>query len=51
MKYNAISANANETESSTTGIGNQKYFQIRNIHEQPFWIVEEVLDGDSLKVK
>ena len=51
MKYSAISANANETESSTTGIGNQKYFQIRNIHEQPFWIVEEVLDGDSLKVK
>lgn len=51
MKYSAISANANETESSATGIGNQKYFQIRNIHEQPFWIVEEVLDGDSLKVK
>lgn len=51
MKYSAISANANETESSTTGIGNQKYFQIRNIHVQPFWIVEEVLDGDSLKVK
>ena len=51
MKYSAISANANEMESSTTGIGNQKYFQIRNIHEQPFWIVEEVMDGDSLKVK
>ena len=51
MKYSAISANANEMESSTTGIGNQKYFQIKNIHEQPFWIVEEVLDGDSLKIK
>jgi len=51
MKYSAISANANETESSTTRIGNQKYFQIKNIHEQPFWMVEEVLDGDSLKVK
>ena len=51
MKYSAISANANEMESSITGIGNQKYFQIRNIHDQPFWIVEEVLDGDSLKVK
>lgn len=51
MKYSAISANANEMESSTTGIGNQKYFQIKNIHEQPFWMVEEVLDGDSLKVK
>ena len=51
MKYSAISANANEMESSTTGIGNQKYFQIKNIHVQPFWMVEEVLDGDSLKVK
>lgn len=51
MKYSAISANANEMEGSTTGFGNQKYFQIKNIHEQPFWIVEEVLDGDSLKVK
>ena len=51
MKYKAISANANEMESSTTGIGNQKYFQIKNIYEQPFWMVEEVLDGDSLKVK
>jgi micrococcal nuclease len=29
----------------------QKYFQIKNIHVQPFWIVEEVLDGDSLKIK
>jgi hypothetical protein len=29
----------------------QKYFQIKNIHQQPFWIVEEVLDGDSLKIK
>ena len=51
MKYNAISANANETESSTTGNGSQKYFQIKNIHQQPFWIVEEILDGDSLKIK
>lgn len=51
MKYNAISANLTEMEGGTTGIGNQKYFQIRNIHDQPFWIVEEVLDGDSLKVK
>ncbi|WP_124642922.1 thermonuclease family protein [Amniculibacterium aquaticum] len=51
MKYNAISANANEMESSTTVNPSTKYFQIKNIHEQPFWIVEEVLDGDSLKVK
>ena len=51
MKYSAISANAYEMESSTTGIGNQKYFQIKNIHQQPFWMVEKVLDGDSLKVK
>lgn len=51
MKYSAISANANETESSTTENPSTKYFQIKNIHEQPFWMVEEVLDGDSLKVK
>lgn len=51
MKYSAISASHNEMESSTTGNPSTKYFQIKNIHEQPFWIVEEVLDGDSLKVK
>lgn len=51
MNYNAISANANEIEGSTTGNPSAKYFQIKNIHVQPFWIVEEVLDGDSLKVK
>jgi micrococcal nuclease len=38
-------------EGSTTGNPSAKYFQIKNIHVQPFWIVEEVLDGDSLKVK
>lgn len=51
MKYNAISANLNETESSTTGNGSQKYFQLKNSHTETFWIIEEVLDGDSLKVK
>ena len=51
MKYNAISANLNEMEGSTIGNPSAKYFQIKNIHVQPFWIVEEVLDGDSLKVK
>ena len=51
MQYNAISTNLNEMEGSTTGNPSAKYFQIKNIHVQPFWIVEEVLDGDSLKVK
>ncbi len=51
MKCSAISANTFEMESSTTENPSTKYFQIKNIHEQPFWIVEEVLDGDSLKVK
>lgn len=51
MKYSAISANANETESSTTGNESLKYFQIPNSHMETFWIVEEVVDGDSLKVK
>lgn len=49
MKYNAICTNINEMEGSTTGNPSAKYFQIKNIHVQPFWIVEEVLDGDSLK--
>ena len=51
MKYSAISANLTEMEGGTTGNPSTKYFQIKNIHVQPFWIVEEVLDGDSLKVK
>lgn len=51
MKYSAISANANEMESSTTGNESLRYFQIPNSHVETFWIVEEVLDGDSLKVK
>ena len=51
MKYSAISANANEMESSTTGNESLKYFQIPNSHVETFWIVEEVMDGDSLKVK
>lgn len=51
MKFNAISANLTEKEGGTTGNPSAKYFQIKNIHVQPFWIVEEVLDGDSLKVK
>jgi len=51
MKYSAISANRQEMERSTTEKPFAKYAKIKNIHEQTFWIVEEVLDGDSLKVK
>ena len=51
MKYSAISANAYETESSTTVNESLKYFQIPNSHMETFWLVEEVMDGDSLKVK
>lgn len=51
MKYSAISANLRETERSTTENPFAKYAQIKNSHTEPFWIVEEVLDGDSLKVK
>lgn len=29
----------------------RKYFTIPNSYVQPFWIVERVLDGDSLEVK
>lgn len=51
MKYSVISANLRETERSTTENPFAKYAQIRNSHTEPFWIVEEVLDGDSLRVK
>jgi len=51
MQYDATTVNREEMESSKSILGIQKYFQIPNSHVQTFWIVEEVLDGDSLKVK
>ncbi len=51
MKYNAISANIDEMEGSKTTPETQKYFQLKNSHVETYWIIEEVLDGDSLKVK
>ncbi|SHI48491.1 hypothetical protein SAMN05443429_10216 [Cruoricaptor ignavus] len=40
-----------ENNISTTSEIYQRYFTIKNIIVQPYYIVEEVLDGDSLKVK
>ena len=51
MKYSANSANLQEMRRSTTEKPFAKYTQIKNVHCETFWIVEEVLDGDSLKVK
>ena len=51
MKYSANSANLQEMRRSTTEKPFAKYTQIKNVHCETFWVVEEVLDGDSLKVK
>ncbi|UOE42144.1 thermonuclease family protein [Chryseobacterium suipulveris] len=51
MKYNATTANREVSEGRNPTEENRKYFTIPHSHIQTFWIVEEVLDGDSLKVK
>lgn len=51
MKYNEITPYQDEMGSTGTANPSLKYFQIPNSHTEAFWIVEEVLDGDSLTVK
>ena len=51
MQYNATTPNGTAGESSFTTEKQRKYFTIPKSHCEAFWIVEEVLDGDSLKVK
>lgn len=51
MKYNAITPIMEENGSNITAEVFTKYFSIKNIIVQPYYIVEEVLDADSLKVK
>lgn len=51
MKYNATTPNRTVTEGNIPTADTRKYFTIPNSFTQTFWIVEEVLDGDSLKVK
>lgn len=51
MKYKATTPNQTVMESSFPTESLRKYFTVPNTHCEAFWIVEEVLDGDSLKVK
>ena len=51
MKYNAITPNRKEMESSISENPSLKYFTIPNSHIETFWTVEKVLDGDSIIVK
>lgn len=51
MQYNATTPNGTAGESSFTTEQQRKYFTIPKSHCEAFWIVEEVLDGDSLIVK
>ena len=51
MKYKATAPNQTVMESSFPTESLRKYFTIPNTHCEAFWIVEEVLDGESLKIK
>lgn len=51
MKYNAITPIMEENGSQITAEVFAKYFSIKNIIVQPYFILEEILDGDSLKVR
>ena len=51
MKYNAITQNLQEAEASSGQNQSLKYFTLPDTHTETFWIVEEVLDGDSLKLR
>lgn len=51
MQYNEITPNKEEMKRSNNENPSHKYFTISNSYVETFWIVEEVLDGDSLIVK
>ncbi|MBW8360086.1 MAG: thermonuclease family protein [Weeksellaceae bacterium] len=51
MKYNATTPNQTVMESSSQENPAAKYFQIPEINVQPYYVVENVMDGDSLIVK
>ncbi|MBU8882345.1 hypothetical protein CBW16_10175 [Flavobacteriaceae bacterium JJC] len=51
MHYNEINPKNTLPESSKPEIPAAKYFRIPGIMTETFWIVERVLDGDSLIVK
>lgn len=51
MKYNAIILKSMAPESSITENPSAKYFRIPGITTETFWIVERILDGDTIIVK
>ena len=51
MKYNASTPNQRASKSSSSENPSSRYFQIPEISTETFWIIERVLDGDSLIVK
>lgn len=51
MHYNEITPKNTSTDVSKTVNPSAKYFQIPEIITETFWIVERVLDGDTLIVK
>lgn len=51
MKYNAPTPNQRASKSNSSENPSSRYFQIPGISTESFWIIERVLDGDSLIVK
>jgi len=51
MHYNEITPENTQSDVSKTVNPSAKYFQIPEIITETFWIVERVLDGDTLIVK
>ncbi|WP_285269225.1 thermonuclease family protein [Kaistella rhinocerotis] len=51
MKYNATNYKDDAMKGSTEENPSAKYFKIPGIITETFWIVERVLDGDSITVK
>ena len=51
MQYKEMTPNKDEMKRSTNVNPSLKYFTIPNSYAETFWIVEKVLDGDSLIVR
>lgn len=51
MKYNVNTPNGIEKESSLSTLEQENYFLIKDIQIETHYIVERILDGDSLIVK
>lgn len=51
MKYNANTANGLINESSLQTSVGENYFGIQNTQLETYWVVDRVLDGDSLMLR